>query len=188
MNDPLPSAPPTSEPSAVCPPSSSRTLARWIGIAANAATAIALVAALIQFRYERAEASDRTRLDVYNGINDQYVQFLHLALEAPWVDCFDDALPSPRPPNTPEEVRTEQLLFATLTALMERAWVFYETRLQKGDPFYENQWPGWVEYAKSFAGRARYMKTWNAIKGGFDKRYVAWFDGLVSEATPRAPK
>lgn len=153
-------------------------MAQWLGIVANAATAGALIFAIIQMRGEHEREIRQKRLEIYNQLNDQYVSFLQVAVAYPWVDCFDSPLEKPRTPEHEDEIRQEQVAFAVLTALLERAYVFYQRELSADDPLVLAQWGGWAAYAVGFSKRDRFLITWDRIKSGFDRDFVAWFDEL----------
>src|SRR5689334_17420500 len=52
-------------------------------------TPIAIVVAIIQFGCAANTQIDQRRFEIYNQINDQYLQFLELCVRYDWVDCFD---------------------------------------------------------------------------------------------------
>jgi hypothetical protein len=156
-----------------------------LAIAANAATALALIVGAWQFVRESDAGREQRRFGVYNELNSQYVDYLKMCVEYPWVDGFETRLQEPRAPRNPKEQRIEEAVYLTLVSLLERAYVFYVKVLPKDDAWAKTQWDGWALYADRFAQRERFRENWPLIRMEFDTDFTKWMDERVAAVSSR---
>lgn len=139
-----------------------------------------LSASTTQLQEETNRERRQRQFDVYNQLNDQYVDFLKLCLEHPTIDCFDAPIPAAqretREGKTPAELRAEGVVLTALVALLERAYVFYMREVTPKEQMTKLQWPGWEAYARSFRCRPSFNQAWVNVRDEFDTEFATWLD------------
>src|SRR5262245_34445858 len=127
-------------------------------------TIAGLAFAYYTFTQERARSRQQRRDQVFDELDQRYVEFMRLCVDHPDLDVMELPLPEPREP-TPTQLRREYALLAILISLFESAEVMY--RDQDSD-VRKAQFEGWRTLMKSYANRPGFRRVWGSIGTQFD--------------------
>jgi len=116
----------------------------------------------VYYSTKRREQRDR-EYGTYNALDEKYLQYLELCL-AHWdLDVFEIPLPAQKKKVTLEQERKEQIIFAILVSILERAYLMYK---DQSSEVKKAQFSGWESYMRIWCARKRFRQIWN--HPGFD--------------------
>jgi hypothetical protein len=138
-----------------------------------------LALAFYTFTQERARSRQQRRDQVFDELDQRYVEFMRLCVDHPDVDVLELPMPEPHEP-TPTQLRKEYALLAILISLFESAEVMY--RDQDSD-VRKAQYEGWKTLMKSYAHRPAFRRVWNSIGPQFDTGFQKCMNGYISKSS-----
>jgi hypothetical protein len=153
------------------------TLLKVLEVVVSAVTIVGLPLAIFKFWQDRARAHQQRRDQVFDELDQRYVQFMRLCVDHPDLDIMDLPLPEPHEP-TPTQLRKEYALLAILISLLESAEVMY--RDQDSD-VRKAQLEGWRTLMKSYANRPGFRRVWGSIGPQFDSGFQERMNGYIGE-------
>ncbi len=153
----------------------------WVGIfellsyvVATIGFPFAIATYIVQKKKDRAFEEEST----FHHLDESYISFQQLCLEHPDLDIFDPPFGEAYEPSE-EQLRRESAIFAIQISMFERAFVMFRN---KSEEFRASQWSGWVEYIKSYCGRANFVREWEKIGPQFDCDFHRFMNTLIEES------
>jgi hypothetical protein len=147
-------------------------------------TIVGLPLAIITFKQERERDRREMSLNrqqrrdqIFDELDQRYVEFMRLCAEHPELDVMELPLPDPYEP-TPTQLRVEHALLAILLSLFESAFVMYEGEDSK---IRRRQFDGWKILIEAYASRPSFRRVWSTIGPQFDKGFQKFMNGYIGE-------
>jgi hypothetical protein len=152
-----------------------QSLVNFFSIMANLALILSLPIALYQIiRALRIEQREREQ-QVYNALDDKYIEFMSLCLQHSYLDIFD--IPDKEPVVlTPKQKKEELIAFTMLISIFERAYLMYH---DQNNRMIKIQWMGWDEYIREYCKRENFQYAWTLMGGTFDRRFEQYMSESI---------
>ena len=128
-------------------------------IGANIATILGVPIAIFLFIRERNKEQSTRALEAYDRLDERFVDYVKLCLDAPDLDTFEVSL-SGQGDLSSEEIkkRKEIMMFTILIAIFERAYVTYMKEDSKHKPISD-----WQVYIRYWCAKEHFQKAWETI-------------------------
>lgn len=104
---------------------------------------------------KRKEQRDR-EFGTYNALDEKYLEYLELCLQNWDLDVFDVPLITKKK-SSQEQIRKEQIMFAILISILERAYLMYK---DKSTALKRSQFLGWDTFMREWSARANFQRAW----------------------------
>jgi hypothetical protein len=132
------------------------------------------------------EKQEKRQNDIYDSIDNKYMEYLQLCLENIELDVYDI------PDEKIEGINKKEIVaYTMLITIFERAFLEYKAYMPTVEvpknlrELRDNQWPGWEEYILRFTGRPNFQKSYKIwIKEGvltYDFRFDAYMKKKMKE-------
>lgn len=146
--------------------------ANFMTVIGYAGGLVGLVLTVTSYRRNLRLERNRKEHQIFDELDNKYVEFMYKATEHPRLDLFSQPATSPR---TPEELQQERALYAVLISIFERAYILFEEQSQG------RQFEGWVRCMRSYCLRESFQKEWQAIGNQFDKNFQEKMALIIEE-------
>ncbi|MCB9073397.1 MAG: hypothetical protein H6623_07225 [Bdellovibrionaceae bacterium] len=146
-------------------------------------TVVGLPFAIIVFMFEQRKERQNEDEEIYQGLSDEYADFLQLLLQH-----ADLRLMSPEALSvelTDEQKERKKIIFELLTSLFERAFILvYEPKMNTQT---KRLWSSWDDYIRHWCRRNDYRKALPELLVGEDPDFEAYIQKVVEEEVKHAP-
>ena len=140
-------------------------------------TVIGLPLAIIVFIYEQRKDRQSDEEEVFQGLSDEYSNFLKLVLEHADLHLFRQG-PGMAPLND-EQLERKYLIFGLLVALFERAYLLvYEPHMTRQNA---RMWQTWDDYMREWCRREDFRAMMVPHLDGEDPDFKAYILRLAEE-------
>lgn len=126
---------------------------------------------------------DAKEYEVYLNSNDKYIDYLHLCLQYPHLDVFEERIDAPK--KTPEIERQELMMFSILLAVFEHAHRTYASRTLRSE-FERTEFENWKGYMGFWAKRPNFQAAWSKLYSDYESKFQEYMDALIPESQSEA--
>ncbi len=149
----------------------------WLEVWVAGMTLLGIPVGLLSYRYQKRKDREIQEYGAYDALDARYIDYLNICLRHPSLDVFDLKLHGSR--SEGDKKRQEEIIFAVLIAIIERAFLMYQGKSKK---VRDKQWSGWDKYAAEWAKRENFREAWQKQSGDFDKGFEDYMNGKIEPA------
>lgn len=148
----------------------------YLDIVNNLIVALGAIVAIVLYAKHQFERS-------YEQLNDRYLDFLQLQLNYPGLGTnTTDTIEIVFEENSKESA-AQDLLFDYLLSILERAFMFLNTGLDRHFPWKSKEWVTWDEWVDEYAKNKNFLHFWSKISENscYTQRFVDYLNTKLSK-------
>lgn len=134
-------------------------------IAANWATALSIILALVVFVIDRRRERRQRELDTVRDLSVKYFEYLQLVMSAPDVSTTETEWSRTLAPQIPVQ---QSLVVQIAVNMIETAYFMYEDH---HSAFRRAQWDGWEAYLRDWCKHPTFVAMWPEVIEQYDENF-----------------
>jgi hypothetical protein len=134
-------------------------------LAANWATTIGILLAIVVFIVDRIQARHERELDTYRDLSAKYFDYLEIVLNSPDVSTTETEWSRKLKPDGPVK---QSVVILIAVNMIESAYFMYEGHRSS---FRRAQWNGWYAYLLDWCAHPAFVAAWPEIIDQYDANF-----------------